>query len=95
MGININDLNTSEVSLLLDNESFLDNVRYLSTEELKMTGGGGHGYYGGGSYSGGGKGYYGSGSYSGGGSGSYSGGGRGRGKGYGRGRGKGYGGGRY
>lgn len=69
MGININDLNTSGASLLFDNESFLDNICDLSTEELKITGGGGHpgdgrgkggSFSGGGSFSsGGGKGYFG------------------------------------
>ena len=60
MGININDLNNSETSLLFDSESLLDNVRDLSTEELKITGGG----YGGGGFSGGrGKGGFSDGGY--------------------------------
>ncbi len=54
MGINITDLSPLGASLLADNESFLDNVRDLSTEELKISGGGGYG--GGYSNSGSGKG---------------------------------------
>ena len=58
MGINIDNLNNPEASLLFDSESLLDNVRDLSTEELKITGGGGKGGYGGGrGFSGGGYGY--------------------------------------
>ncbi len=42
MGININDLSPLGASLLSDNESFLGNIRDLSAEELKISGGGGH-----------------------------------------------------
>ena len=41
MGINIDDLNLG--SSLLESESVVDNIRELSSEELKITGG----YYGG------------------------------------------------
>ena len=44
MGININDLN--HASSLLENESIVNNIRELSSEELKITGGTfGFGYY--------------------------------------------------
>jgi len=43
MGININDLSPLGASLLSDNESFLGNIRDLSAEELKISGGGGYG----------------------------------------------------
>jgi hypothetical protein len=53
MGININDLSPLGASLLSDNESFLGNIRDLSAEELKISGGGGYsGGYGSGSGSG-------------------------------------------
>ena len=44
MGININDLNPA--SSLLENESIVNNIRELSSEEVKITGGSyGGGYY--------------------------------------------------
>ena len=82
MEIRINDLNPNEASLLLDEENFLNEVRDLSSEELKITGGSGYGGKGGG-FSGGGRGK----------GGGFSGGGRGKGGGFSGGFGKGYGGG--
>ena len=43
MEIKINDLKSSEASLLADKESFLGEIRDLSTEELTISGGGGYG----------------------------------------------------
>jgi hypothetical protein len=40
MGININDLNPLGASLLSGNETVLDNLRELSPEELRISGGG-------------------------------------------------------
>jgi hypothetical protein len=82
MGIKINDLNSFGADLFSDSESLMDNIRSLSEDELKISGGGGHG----------GSSGKGSGSRSGKGSGSRSGkgSGSGSGKGSGSGSGKGY-----
>jgi hypothetical protein len=73
MGININDLDLSGASLFADNENFLGDLRELSSEELKLTGGGGNSGHSGHSRGSGGKGHSGGGSggkgHSGGGSG--------------------------
>ena len=42
MGIKIEDLDSRETSLLFGQKSFMGEVRNLSEEELKLTGGGGH-----------------------------------------------------
>jgi hypothetical protein len=44
MGIKIEDLNSCKTSFLSDGESFLGEVQDLSKEELKLRGGGYHGY---------------------------------------------------
>jgi hypothetical protein len=89
MGIKINDLAPAGANLFSDSESFMDNIRSLSEDELKISGGGG---YGGGHSGGGGKGHSGGGGkgHSGGGGKGHSGGG---GKGHSGGGGKGHSGG--
>ena len=56
MGIKIEDLDSRETSLLLGQKSFMGEVRNLSEEELKLTGGGGHNGHGKGHGKGGGRG---------------------------------------